>query len=171
MSKKRIHCHYTSLLCSNDLLFLIPFFVAVLNKPPFRIKEQGYASFEIVVEMFFKGLQESDQARKASFKYYLLVYPGKSPHHHLLLLSMSSLILHAFIQPPTQLVRETNVVCDCFTQTMAASLLKHFYISCKNKVCLHHPLKHLCGDAMVFRHVMVRGMKRHNYHYRGIKLL
>lgn len=36
----------------------------VLTKPPFIVKEEGWAGFEIMLEIYFKGLPENDPARK-----------------------------------------------------------------------------------------------------------
>ncbi len=36
----------------------------VLTKEPFVVKEEGYAGFEIPVEIYFKGLHDNDQAKK-----------------------------------------------------------------------------------------------------------
>ncbi len=38
--------------------------LSVLTKQPFLVKEQGWAGFEILVEIYFKGLPDSDKARK-----------------------------------------------------------------------------------------------------------
>lgn len=39
----------------------------MLTKNPFRVKEKGYAGFEIFVDVYFKGLSESDSAKKVSW--------------------------------------------------------------------------------------------------------
>lgn len=38
----------------------------VLTKQPFIVKEEGYATFEILVEIYFKGLPDTDKARKVT---------------------------------------------------------------------------------------------------------
>ena len=49
--------------------------MTVLHKPPFRVKERGYATFDINVELYFKGLPDNDKAKKVVFKYDLIVAP------------------------------------------------------------------------------------------------
>ena len=46
--------------------WILIFFLLVLREPPFVVKEEGYAGFEIGIEIYFKGVKESDQARKVS---------------------------------------------------------------------------------------------------------
>ena len=36
----------------------------MLTKEPFVVKEEGYAGFEIPVEIHFRGLAENDKAKK-----------------------------------------------------------------------------------------------------------
>ena len=36
----------------------------MLKRPPFVVKEEGYAGFEIFVELFLKGLPDTDPAKK-----------------------------------------------------------------------------------------------------------
>jgi transcription initiation factor IIF auxiliary subunit len=36
----------------------------VLTEPPYVVKEQGYAGFTILIEVFFKGVPDNDNARK-----------------------------------------------------------------------------------------------------------
>lgn len=60
-------CSYFSVI-QKQIKYSIP--LSVLDKPPYRIKEQGYAGFEIYVDLYFKGLSDSDSARKVRLVLY-----------------------------------------------------------------------------------------------------
>lgn len=51
------------------------FFPAV-REPPYQIKESGYASFSIFVDIYFKSLQEKDPTRKHTVEYELFLTPS-----------------------------------------------------------------------------------------------
>jgi len=40
--------------------FSLSNFIPVLKEPPFLVKEQGYAGFTILVEIYFKGVNDGD---------------------------------------------------------------------------------------------------------------
>merc|ERR1712062_415869 len=49
--------------------------VRTFREPPFVVKESGYGNFEILVEIYFKGLSDKDAIRKISFNHNLFLTP------------------------------------------------------------------------------------------------
>ena len=47
----------------------------VLYRPPFRVKEEGYAGFMVNVEIYFKGLPSGDSAKSVKLQYDLYLIP------------------------------------------------------------------------------------------------
>merc|ERR1711962_543099 len=50
--------------------------VKEFTKPPFVVRESGYGNFEIVVDIFFKGFNVKDPARKTQLQYNLFLQPS-----------------------------------------------------------------------------------------------
>ena len=48
----------------------------VLYKPPFRVKEEGYAGFVVNIEIYFKGLPSGDSAKMVKLEYDLHLIPN-----------------------------------------------------------------------------------------------
>ena len=48
----------------------------VLYRPPFRVKEEGYAGFILNVEIYFKGLPSGDSAKMVKLHYDLYLIPA-----------------------------------------------------------------------------------------------
>ena len=47
----------------------------VLHRPPFRVKEEGYAGFMVFIEIYFKGLPSGDSAKMVKLQYDLYLTP------------------------------------------------------------------------------------------------
>ena len=47
----------------------------VLYRPPFRVKEEGYAGFLVNIEIYFKGLPSGDSAKMVKLQYDLYLIP------------------------------------------------------------------------------------------------
>ena len=47
----------------------------VLYRPPFRVKEEGYAGFMVNIEIYFKGLPSGDSAKMVKLQYDLYLIP------------------------------------------------------------------------------------------------
>jgi len=50
--------------------------VQEFTKPPFVVRESGYGNFEIIVDIYFKGLVAKDPARKIQIPYQLFLNPS-----------------------------------------------------------------------------------------------
>ena len=47
----------------------------VFHRPPFRVKEEGYAGFLVNIEIYFKGLPNGDSAKMVKLQYDLWLIP------------------------------------------------------------------------------------------------
>lgn len=65
--------------------FSLSNFIPVLKEPPFLVKEQGYAGFTILVEIYFKGVNDGDTEKMVRklipWNWYVVRYSGKFHTH------------------------------------------------------------------------------------------
>ena len=47
----------------------------VLHRPPFRVKEEGYAGFMINIEIYFRGVPFGDSAKMVKLQYDMWLFP------------------------------------------------------------------------------------------------
>ena len=47
----------------------------VLHRPPFRVKEEGYAGFMVFIEIYFKGVPNGDSGKMVELRYDLHLTP------------------------------------------------------------------------------------------------